>query len=183
VEWFTLLLGSFDLTFERTRDGNRLRLVPLPQPLTYDHVYRVSGDIVATGKAIKQMYPELTLRREETTRIGVTANAEQHYAIAKLLQSQRKPSPPEPRRPVAAPQVTRYSLTVTNEPGRKVLATLAASLRVKLVAGPDVAAALDKRVSLREVNAPLEKLLHLVLDPVKLRYELDEQELRVFLGE
>jgi hypothetical protein len=60
----TLLLAGFDLTYEFSADGKRIRLVPLPADFEYEQAYLPRDDVAQAIAALKRDFPGIAVRRE-----------------------------------------------------------------------------------------------------------------------
>jgi hypothetical protein len=177
-EWLTLLLNAFDLSYELDATGSSFKLVPIPTELVYEHLYTVKGDVLAQGKMIKQKFPHLTLRREGTTQIGITASTEEHEKLAEML-GEKKPATTVK----VKPGLKTYTLTVQNQPRGAILKTLSKELGVELKYDEKTADKLSERVNLTVKQVSAEALLQQLLAPAELQFELTAEHLHIRLAD
>ena len=168
----SLVLAGFDLTFEVSNDGRSVRIVPLPPNPRMRESYTVAKD---RKKIVAQMRREAPSARlqESANRVTVDGTWADHDRFRRLM-----------RRESGAPPGTSpgqlYTLRVKNQTVGAVAKTLAGRLGRRLDADRRINSTLRKLVSFEVKDATLDQLLHAVFDPVELKFEIDQERLRVF---
>jgi hypothetical protein len=174
IDLLSLVLIGFERTVEWSADGRSFKIVPAPSSISYDETYTVAGDVIQVGKELKRILPEVSLKREGTSKIIATASAEDHLKIAELLAGKKVTT-----KTVVKPAEKRYTLTVENQPRGAVVKTLAAELGLALKFAAELNPQMTERISLSVKQVTAEDLLKQLLEPVKLRAELGKEELTV----
>jgi hypothetical protein len=176
IDQLSLLLAQFDLTFELRFPASPERpvitVVPVPASLAYEQSYAVSGDLAKALSELKRALPEIEAQRERGGRIKVAASAADHAKVADLLASKRPDAPA-----AAKPGLKRYTLTVENQPRGAIVKTVAEELGVRVEAAGEIAEKLQERISVKVQQLSVEELLHEVLDPADIAFELDNETL------
>ncbi len=171
TERMSLLLAGFDLTYELTGDA-AIRLVPIPQELTFEKTYTPRGDSDRAAIDLSRVVPEAKIVVERGV-LRVIASAADHERIDKLLRGESVTTTK------VTPGTKRYTLTAQNKPAGAVMKTIAAQLGKELKCDAEVAQKLQTEVSLAVREVPLDELLAKTLSPLGLTYHLGETVLEI----
>lgn len=176
-EQLSLLLVGFDLEWRSAPPGGRLRLAPIRRPVVVE----------AWHPATPGVGPSAALAAAPGARVEasrgrwlVTGTVQHHRAVAAVLagrrpRGDRRGNPP--RRAPATGDVTRYTLTVKDQPLGPLADQLAAA--VGLRAEVDQAIDRDTRVSFAVREATLEQLVAQLSEASGLAVEIEGGLLRV----
>jgi hypothetical protein len=175
TERMTLLLAGFDLTYEAAAAGT-IRLVPLPEELAFERIYKPRGDADKVAADLRRLAPAAKIAVEGGT-LRVSAGAEDHERIEKLLKGESV------KTTKVTPGHKRYTLTVENKPAGAVVRTIATQLGKELKYDKGLAAKLQTEVSLTVKEVPLDELLDKTLGPLGLTYRLGEDALEILPAE
>lgn len=174
VERCQLIVAGFGLTPQVSKDGQRMRWVPIPDQLSWEQRYDVETRASAAVQEWQASAPGTTLQLQGQNERGrrllkVHASFEQHdqlqRRLAALVSSRPLPQPDAERR--------RYSLKVKEQPAMNVIESLATGMQLRVEVPPGLAERLRGRVSLQVTNAKFEQILDEVLTPLELRYRLN----------
>lgn len=173
ADQLTLLLVGFDLTFELSSDGTRIRLVPLPADTQYEQAYMPRGDAAQTAAALKRDFPGIAVRREGS-RLIVRAGPQEHDRIAERLADGAG------ERPRGNPNSNvNYTMTVMNESAGAVVSTVAKRLGKRLSFPAGLQEKLSQKVNFQVKEVSLEELLKKTLDPLGLTYRVTAEAIEV----
>lgn len=185
VDALSLVLIQFDLTFEWTAAGERIRIVPVAEGTNIERSHfppkgRTPADALAQWR---EQFPELE-GRVVGNGVLVRGTLEQHEALDRLQRGPRNPR--EAKAPRLKPLAQeRYTLRIMNAPVRALLQKLSEPAYGQLTfeydnqALQDASINLDQRVSFEVRNAPIDQLLKAVFEPLKVAYELDDRTVRL----
>ena len=175
IEKLSLVLAGFNVTFDLSPAGDAVKLVAMPQSATLQRKYTTPGDAQGIAAQLGPKFPagNFSASGKELTVVGPW---EVHDAVARLLAGERvRPSPP----PTRGKQV--YTLNAENKPVGGVMKALATQLGKKVTFDDvKVQRRLASEISLNVKDASLDELLHAVLDPANLKFELQGDTIRVF---
>jgi len=177
----SLLLAGFSLTYELSQDGTAVRFISLPEEVSLQRFYRPQGDIPKAVQRLAETFP-LTKVERFGLRLRVSGTHEDHEQIRRWLRAQT-PRAQTPRRTNDPVDKKRFTLEIISVPAETVMKTVAKQLNLSLKVAPEVAAALEKRVSFRVEEVKLEELLHEALDPIHLRFRLEDGTLEIMSSE
>lgn len=171
VDRLTVIAVQFDLTFEVSRDGTTVRLVPLPDDLGLVRSYPGGGDPQAVAEKYAALVPEVEIK-VVGGKVYVKGLVEDHERIA----APRRPAPSPGQRPAQAVGKVRYA-KVTVEAGsvEQALTDLAENLDLELKidhkALQEAGISLDQPVSVHMEDVTVDELLLEVIKncPIKFR--------------
>ena len=173
TERMTLLLAGFGLTFEFADEGRTIRLVLLPERLTFPKTYTPRGDAADAAAQLRRIAPEANIA-VTGQRLRVEASAEDHDKIDRLLKGERV------RTTQVTPGEKRYTLTdIVDQSAGAVVKTVAAQLGKELKYDAAVGERLQTRISLSVKDVTLKELLDKTLGPLGLTYRLEEKSLEI----
>jgi hypothetical protein len=167
-ERLSLVLAGFDLTFEFCPKGDAIRFLPMPETAALVRTYAVRGNAERAAEQVGQVFPRIQVRRAGP-KLVVTALYEDHVLVGRWLRGER----------VAVEGVTRYTLTIENQPLGAVLTAIARRLGHVLEVDPSVASRLEQQVSFHADNATVEGLLRTTVRGTGVRCEIQGDRLRV----
>jgi hypothetical protein len=168
----TIVLAGFGLTYHFAEQGRAVQLVDLPAASLVKRAYP-STLPQARLEDIAARFPQATVSRVAGG-IELEGTAEEHERLRRIL------APQEPARSQSQTgSRTVHSLRVNQQPVGAILRTLEVQLELAIELGPGVAEKLRERVSfdLREVS--LEELLSATLEPVRLKFSLNGETVRI----
>jgi hypothetical protein len=176
AEKLSLVLAGFGVTFELSPDGGTARLVPLPKQSTLTKTYPAGANAAQLAEQFAAQFPQAKIRAQGRD-LAVEGPYEVHDAIARLLAGERVRPPPQP-----APSEGKknYTLTVTNKPVGGVMIALGKQLGKEIVFDVKVERRLTNEISVSVKEVSLAELLKSVVTPAGLKYELQENKIRVF---
>jgi hypothetical protein len=168
----TLVLAGFGLSFEVAPAGMDIRLVPLPDAVTYEKLYTPRGEPAKTAADLRRVVPDAKIA-VEGGQLRVFAKAEDHDTIGKLL------SGASVKTTKVVPGQKKYSMTVENQPAGAVVKTVCNSLGKEMKYDPALAEKLQTKLSIVFADVTLEELLDKTLTPLGLAYKLEEKSLTI----
>ncbi|MFT7639031.1 MAG: hypothetical protein ACI9G1_000758 [Pirellulaceae bacterium] len=180
IEFLTLALAGFDLTWRWETNGQEIELVSIPESVLLQRMFSKNISLKILND-LQKRFPnaEITQKGADLTVVG---NAEDIDAIGILLAggkintTQFKPAPNRP----AAKGKTFYSLAIEKRPVGKVLQMLTGSLGLELVYADDVTLDDKKQlVSFQVKDATAKQLLDATVAPAGLKCTLEDGQLRV----
>jgi hypothetical protein len=163
----SLVLAGFDLTFETSPDGSKIRIVPAPAQIDYEESYSwrdASGSLAAQ---LTKKFPEAKVKMVDG-KVHVTAKYEIHETIDRLMSGETV------RTTKVAPGSKVYSLRVDNQSAGAVVKTIAKELGKEMKYDPALLEKLKTNVSFNVKDVKLEELLDAALGPLGLTYEMKE---------
>ncbi len=175
----TLLLAGFDKTFEVSKDGSAVRIVPIPDNPVIERQYTIKRNSSASLSKVREQFPR-TQFELSGTRLTAKGPIEDLRQIATLLQTKKTPRPSGNGQPQKTEQ--RYTLTITNKPVGPLVSTLARTyLKLEPVFAENVTAK-DRQqlVSLKVNQVNLDGLLRAALNPAGLTFRIEGEKLHVF---
>ncbi len=178
VEALSLILIQFDFTFEWTGDASGIRIVPIPDKVTFARVYKPgNGSAKTTAEKWRAEFPdaEFELKGRE---INVVGTVEEHEAIAALLQPNRANGKKNgSTKPVPLSQKT-FTLKVQGAPVRSILQELEKQ-GVEIILDEqklkDAGIDIDKRIDLEVDQADADKFFRAICEPLKIQFKIDGQ--------
>jgi hypothetical protein len=171
AERLTVLLAGFELSF-RIVDASRVEIVAWDAPAPIVRHYSVSGDAASAADQIAKLFPSAQVRAHGGD-LEVSAYAEEHEAIARLLRGERV------RRRTAVAAETRYSLKMESAPVGPLLKSLGPRLNLQVEFDPSIADKLQSPVTFDVKDATLEELLDAIVEPARLAWRRDGETLRI----
>lgn len=174
-ERMTLALAGFGLTFEVSRTGTALRLVPMPDNPRIEQTYSPRAATAVAQAEVRRLFPGASTEIEGA-KLKVLATAEEHEKIARLMAGQTVKT-----KTTTSPD-KRYSLTVERQPAGAVMKTISNQIKRELKYDAEVGQKLREPVTFTVADVPLEELLEKTLGPLGLSYKLDEMSLEVVVS-
>lgn len=176
IEQLSLLLVQFDLTWTWEENGQKLKLVPLPQEVYVTKQYTVADP---EQFAAKLRGFNLAAKVESSDRVfKITGTAEDQQIAADLAAGKQA-------RKVAVntnPDLKRYTLKV-NLPVQKLLQALAPKLELQVefdeAAIQKANISLDREIQLDVNQVTQDELLTKVVGPAGLKYEIHGKKLLI----
>ncbi len=178
VQQMTLLLAGFDLTFTFQDGGQRIKLVPLPDRAVVQRDYALRSSTSEIVDELRRQLPNARFALR-SGRLLAEATVEEHESIRRLVSG--RPAAKTANKPPLAGE-KRYKLTIKEQPVGGVAKALAKNLAREFYFDPRTKDTLEELVSFQVENVTLDELLHALLDPVGLSYEIDDQTLRILPG-
>jgi hypothetical protein len=175
AEKLSLVLAGFGVTFELSPDGATARLVPLPKQSTLTKTYPAGANAAQLAEQFAAQFPQATIRARGRD-LSVEGPFEVHDAIARLLAGERV----RPPQPPPSEGKKNYTLTVTNKPVGGVMMALGKQLGKEIVFDVKVERRLTNEISVSVKEVSLAELLKSVVTPAGLKYELQENKIRVY---
>lgn len=182
----TLLANEFDLAFELSDGGRRVRLAGIEGPVAIKRDYPGGRDAPRIAERFRREAPEAEVEIVGG-KIFVTARLEEHERLAELGKpganhaAGAKTPPADPRR---GKQV--YTLAVEEQPLAAVLEALREragfELRVDRPALEQAGLTLDRRVTFSVTEVSLDELLEAALGPAGLAFRRDGKAVVVVPG-
>ncbi|MGE0756830.1 MAG: STN domain-containing protein [Pirellulaceae bacterium] len=181
AERMTLLLAGFDLTFTIEPATSQIRLVPIPARVDVVRVYPWTSASSTSLAELQQAAPAAQFQREGN-RIRVSGRAEDHSALASLLDRVR-PAADVPRGKIKVPGKPMQVYTMQGvAPLGNILKTLQVRAMLDITIDPRIQQDLYQRISFDVRDASLDDLLAAVFRDTGLHYELSGRQLRVAPG-
>ena len=168
----SLLLANFDLTFTVDLDQRRIELVPFPDAPRVEKLLTVKGVAAQVATDWADRFPQAEVR-VAGGKLAVRARFEDLEIMERVARGERV----ERARVVAGP--SEFTLTVENQPASAILRHIAKQLKLNLEIAPDAVEPLEKLVSVQADRLRLDDLLTAVLRDTGLRFERDEDRIRV----
>jgi hypothetical protein len=176
LEQLSLLLVQFDLTWTWEEEGQKLKLVPLPQEVSITKQYTVADPVQFAAK-LKEF--KLTVKVElsdKTFKITGTAEDQQIAADLAAGKTARKVTVN------TNPDLQRYTLKV-NLPVQKLLQALAPKLGLQVefdeAAIQKANLSLDREIQLDVNQVTQDELLTKVVEPAGLKFEIQGKKLLI----
>lgn len=176
AERLELILAGFDRTFEFVDGGRAIRIVPLPDQATLVREYTPRSDPSRVAAELAQRFPTAKIRRT-ATRLAISASAEDHDAISRLLRGETVKKAP------SGPAETRYTMEAVNQPIGVVLRTLEVKAQLQIEVDENAREKLYQLVSFEVKEESLAELLRIALLDSGLGFELEEHTLRIRLAQ
>lgn len=183
AETLSLLLIQWDLTFEWKERGRAIQIVPIPARVVVERQHLPPRGM-KPPQALKQWQEDFEglTGRIKGSEVIVEATLEQHEAI----EDQKRPASGNPNTPKPKPlRQERFTLRIKDAPASSLLKKLGEPAYGQLTfeydadelkaAGID----LDRRVTFEVKNAPIEQLLKAALEPLGVRFELEDRKVRL----
>ncbi len=185
AEALSLVLIQFDLTFEWLGRGERIRIVPAPEKVTFErgHLPGKGQTPAAAVAQWREQIPQLEARIAGAE-VVVRGTFEQHEALDRLRHGSVNAHAKKPPRLEPLKQ-KRYNLRIKDKPVRVLLEALSEPANGQLTFDYDANALkqagidLEQRVTFEVKNATIEQLLKAALDPLKVAFELDDRTVRL----
>jgi hypothetical protein len=166
----TLVLCQFDLTFEVTKDGASIQLVPMPERPVIQRDYSVTGSAAEAASKLKKT--ELLADAEVSVaggKVVVRGTQEDQEIVSELIAGRTA------RRTTVSEGRKVYSMPRVDAPVSKLLETIGRQLNLEIqIDRPAVSAAgisLEKSVQVDVKDVTADQLLNAVLEPAGLMYE------------
>jgi hypothetical protein len=170
VDRLTLITVQFDLTFNVSRDGKTLTLVPVSDEVALVRSYPGGREPKATAEKYALLAPEAQIK-VVGNQVYVKGLLEAHERIT---SAGRPPKPHTPRPTKGSFANKRFTLRIKEKPVEVVLLELVEQLKLDLridhKALQEAGISLDSRISLSVQNATIDELLREVLKPARLRF-------------
>jgi hypothetical protein len=166
----TLVLSQFDLALELAKEGNSIRLVPMPEKPVIERDYSVAGP--AADAAVKLKKTELLSDAEVSVaggKVVVRGRQEDQEIVSELLAGRTA------RRTTVSEGRKVYSMPRVDAPVSKLLETIGRQLNLEIqidrpaIAGAGISLEKSVQVDVKDVTA--DQLLKAVLEPAGLTYE------------
>lgn len=174
IERLSLILVQFDLTWAWEENGQKLKLVPLPQEVAITKQYTVD-DPVQFDVKLKGFNLAAKVEINDKT-FKITGTAEDHQIAADLAAGKQA------KKVVVKNNLTRYTLKV-NLPVQKLLQALAPKLELQVefdeAAIQKANISLDREIQLDVNQVTQDVLLNKVVDPAGLKYEIQDKKLLI----
>lgn len=171
----TLLLAGFNLTFQVSGAGERLRLIPIPEMVALTKTYTPRGTATEVVTQLRRIVPSAEIRKEGSKLI-VVGTAEEHDKVERLLSGESVRTTKAGK----GPGQKVYSLTVQkNTPAGAVLQTIAKQTGKELKYDPALLPKLKENVDLSVKDVSLEELLTATLQPLGLGFRVTESSIEV----
>ncbi|MGW8256967.1 MAG: hypothetical protein ACWGMZ_05740 [Thermoguttaceae bacterium] len=178
IETLTLIAGQFNLTFEVSADGNRVKLVPIPERVELLRDYPGGGDPMTIAKKYAALAPSASIKIIGD-RIEVAGTLEDHERIMPT----RQPIQHKRKSTDSNIELKRFTLTVKKQPIAPLLKQLARQLDLALQmdepALEKAGVSMQQRVSFRVKEATLDELLRAALKNTPLKFIRHGNELRI----
>ncbi|MBP89362.1 MAG: hypothetical protein CMJ64_22060 [Planctomycetaceae bacterium] len=172
----SLLFAGFDLTFDIAKDGSAIRPTAIPEQVSLQRPHTPRGSLAKAADKIASDFPNVGVRTSGNQLI-VTGTFEDHDRIASMLRGETVSRPP--RRPAGE---RRYDLQARNSV-QAIIEYLAERENLRITIDPAIRSKLETRASVDVKQATLRQLLDATLEPAGIRYELEDQALRLLSAE
>jgi hypothetical protein len=169
AEQLTLLLAGFDLTAEAS--GNALKIIQLPVGTRTERSYSLGDKDATIVTQLASRFPNSEIQLVGR-RVQVNGPAEDHTAIAKLMQ-------PKNVGRVGVPGEKRYTLNVENQPAGGVLQALAKPFGVTVEFDATAQEKIQQVISFDVKDATKDQLLDAVCQPAGLKWTQQESKITV----
>jgi hypothetical protein len=172
LDRLTLIVNQFDLTFQVSEDGSKVRLVPVPEDVGITRSYSAGQNAEATAKKYAALVPTAKIT-VAGGKVVVRGMLEDHERIS----PPRDPSESAGKEHPSGPMETRIDrLVIKEKPLGPVLEQLAVRLNFQLrMDRAAIAAAgisLDQRVSVHVERATVDDVLRELFKNTRLNYDL-----------
>jgi hypothetical protein len=187
IDRVVLLLAGFELQGEISADGRQLRVAPIKRPLQMSREYALTARSEPAIMALEASDPRVDVRRRGR-RALVAAPWEHHEQIRAAMRGQTlddEPPSARPRSNNAGEQ--RFTLTLENQPLKRVLEHLALQLQLtflwdqRLRGGAEEYG--EKLVSCDVAQADLDEVLRAILAPAELSFVRDGRTITICSAE
>lgn len=169
----TIVLAGFDLTYEVEPATPRVKFVPVPDQVMYEHSYSVKGDARGVAANVSRRIPAVKVTPRAGT-IHVSGLFEDHEMVEKLLRGEPA------HRVVAKEGEDRFTLTIENKQFEGLARALGQKLMLEVEFDPQLNAELQKLVSLEVQDGTLDQLLQALTKPAGVSYKLQNKTVRFF---
>ncbi len=190
IEALSLVLVQFDLTFAWIDQGRSVRIERIPERVAIDQPHNPPPGISAAEAVARwsALIPELDARVEQG-KVIVSGTVETQESVEHLrrtgrlpVKSNSKPKAVPKAGPIKFPLLT---LKIADTPASELMEELGQRQNFRLkfdydrdelkAAGID----LERRISFKVKNAPIEKLLKAAFDPLGVTFEIDDRVVRL----
>lgn len=175
TEYLTLILAGYGATYryDKTDDGIKLQLIPIPEELTLTKTHRYSGNHADAIAKINELFPDANVKSDGKRAIEVTASQQVQEEVAKLLRGQTA------RNTVVTPGNKVFTLTIADQPLGPIVQVLAPKLGLVAELPEGSQDTLDQLISFSVDKASREELLDAVFSGTGFTYELNGKKLIV----
>lgn len=175
TEFLTLVLAGYDASyrFDKTADGVKLQLVPIPENLSLTRVHRYEGNHRDAIAKIKELFPEATVKSDGEQSIEVIASQEVQEEVAKLLRGRTA------RNTTVVPGDKVFTLKIQEQPLGPIIQALAAKLGYEAQLPEGMEVELHQRISFSVEKVDMKTLLDAAFADTPFTYELDGTQLLV----
>jgi len=170
----TLLTAGFGLTFQFSREGSAVRLVPIPETVVLRHRYMVGRNGVKMVAQFRKDYAKSKFRLRGN-QLEVVGPLQDHVAVQRRLRGE--PTISRPTRTKIRRQ--RYSMAAKRAPISAILKKLEEGAELKFHYDPKLAERINHKVPLNVKDVTLDELLKALLGPVNLTYKRDGNQIEI----
>ena len=167
----TIVLAGFDLTYEVEAATARVKFVPVPDQVTYEHSYSVKGDARGVAANVSRRIPAVKVT-PQAGKIHVSGLFEDHEMVEKLLRGEPA------HRVVATEGEDRFTLKVENKPFESLARALGQKLMLEVEFDPQLGTELQKLISFEVQDGTLDQLLQALTKPAGVSYKLQNKTVR-----
>jgi hypothetical protein len=171
VDRLTLVLAGFGLTYAFEDEGQRVRLVALPEAEIVARTYETSLSTAQLESILAAAPPGVIAVREG--QLEVRGTAEEHGQLQRLLSGRAQASRAEPGRKSASGRTTEktlFTLKVAGQPLEAILRALETQTGLRILWDDALREPLQTRVTFDVREVKLEELLDAALKPARLTF-------------
>ena len=172
----TLVLAQYDLTFEFQPQGAGIRLVDIPSEVVLQRSYPGGSQPQKLAERYAALLPDSQVTVEKG-KVLVRGPLEDHERVSVTG------SPSSTQTRIAGPKITKYTLTVREQPLARLLEQLGQQLKLEIrldgAALEKAGIAPDMLVSFSVQEASLDELLKAVLEPAGLTFRKKDDVIEV----
>jgi len=183
VDRLTLILAPLGLTFQVDRDGDTLRLVPIPEHVALRRTYPAWPRPNQIARQWREIIPESRVV-VEGDRIVVEGRLEDHERLADARRP-AEAAPAEPKKHAGAKidQLRIQRVKFADQPLEPIVRRLATQLNLELRFDADALRRsgidLDRRVTVELENVTVDELFRTVLEPAGLTFRREGSTLEI----
>jgi hypothetical protein len=162
IERLSLILAGFDLTYTIGHAGDQVQIVAKPDEVALVRSYTPRRDLQGALDELAELFPTVQVQRAGR-RLRVSGLYEEHMLIERWLRGESLDQ-------ALVGGVTRYTLTIQNQPLGAVLNQVALRAGAQLEVDSQIRSRLDQLVTFRVKNATLDELFQEALKGTGIRH-------------
>lgn len=172
----TAVLAQFDLSFEWTKNGDAIQIVPMPQAPRIERTFTLKRDTESVIlPELKQRLPPLAIKAAGR-RVTVAGTVEQLELVEALIHPERSQTPPRTHQRPAGGGITTFTFAA-NAPLIAFLNTLEKQagyeFRYDADALEKAGIDLEKRIRLEASELPAEEVFQKMFPPLNIAFKVE----------
>ena len=178
VDRLSIVTAGFSRSFEFDGDETSIRIIPLPETVELTRIYRGTPARKRLKETLRNKLPHVKFDFQKSPWVA-TGSWEDHRMISRFRAGMPDRSMPAP---VASDplngELSAYSLKIEDSI-KRLLEAVTPRLGLELKVDPRITKELQVRVRVEVNKVSAEELLHAILDPVNLRFQIQGRRLEV----